>query len=467
MNILVVICDQLSAQALPSWGNAFACTPHIDRLLAEGTRFADAYTNCPLCMPSRASFWTSRYPHQTRVESNGRNWPVTDVDASVPTLGETFRRAGYRTVHFGKEHDAGTLRGFDRVPGAPVDLAAEHALFPVHNDTRLDADTRAKAVEFLRGYAGDAPYLAVCDFNNPHNICQWIGEFQNNAQIPQHDFPLPPPPANLHLSDAEWRARPLPVQYICCAHNRQSQMAEWDEDRIRHYLLAYHHYLSRADADVGAVLAAMESRPDAGDTLVVFFADHGDSLCGRWMGTKHTSFYEETTHVPWAFRGPGVPAGASVPGVVSLLDLFPTLCDLARIAVPSGVEGVSLVPWILGDATGRAHDYVVAEWHTEWGFTVEPGRLVHSGRHKYMRYREGGGEEFYDLEADPGETRNAVLDPDHAGQVELHRRWLREALSASGDPFETLPWHAAARWRAHPSGPRHHRGPAAPMVGPG
>ncbi len=98
-NILLIICDQLSAQALTAWGNSYGRTPNIDKIIENGVRFERAYTNCPLCQPSRASFWTGLYPHQTGVLSNGHLHPVPEVQESVATLGSVFSKAGYQTVH--------------------------------------------------------------------------------------------------------------------------------------------------------------------------------------------------------------------------------------------------------------------------------------------------------------------------------------------------------------------------------
>ena len=126
-NILIVISDQLSASALPAYGDRYAYTPNIDRILQRGVRFDNCYTNCPLCQPARAAFWTGRFPHNTGVLSNGRNHPVPPVPESLPTLGELFSRAGYETVHLGKTHDAGSLRGFTVEPNGELPVDAEPA----------------------------------------------------------------------------------------------------------------------------------------------------------------------------------------------------------------------------------------------------------------------------------------------------------------------------------------------------
>ncbi|MDP0496356.1 MAG: sulfatase-like hydrolase/transferase [Verrucomicrobiota bacterium JB024] len=441
LNILVLICDQLSAQAMRAWGNRFASTPHLDSLIASGMRFESCYTTCPLCQPSRASFWTSRYPHQTGVLSNGGHFADGVVGCDVATLGATFSEAGYASVHFGKQHDAGSLRGFDCSPISESETNLDDPSLLHTYDTRQDRFTRERAVEFLRTFSGDdRPFLAVVDFNNPHNICDWIGDNQGEGPLKKRFSVLPELPGNLFLDDAELRRRPLPIQYLASAHRRQSQISHWDEDKIRHYLHAYHYYLSLVDAEIGQVLKAIYNREDADETLIVFYSDHGDALCGRWMATKHTSFYEETMHVPLAFSGAKIKTkGRSISGLCSLLDITPTLCTLAGITPPENMQGKTLHRAIMGDSSSiDIHSAVYGQWHTEWGNTIEPGRMVRSVNYKYTHYREGYGEELYDLREDPGETRNLVLAPQYLNVLQEHRSLLDHFILSTDDPYWSL-----------------------------
>ena len=459
-NILIAIADQLSRQALRAYGNPFSRTPHIDRIAAGGVRFEQCYTPCPLCQPARAAFWTGRFPHQTGVLSNGRRHPVPPVPEAMQTLGTLFAGAGYETVHFGKTHDAGSLRGFRVVPvdSSPVEPVGP---WPVNDDTFHDRATTEQVVAYLQDGPA-APFLAVADLNNPHNICGYVGEYAGPHIDPPPPGLLPPPPPNLVVED--FADLPLPVQYVCCAHRRQEQAAGWTTENYRHYLAAYYHYLARVDAEIGRILDALAAGGHADDTLIVFMADHGDSMGGRGLVTKHTTFYDETTRVPFIFSGGDLPHDTAVEApLVSLLDLLPTLCDAAGIAPPDGLWGRSLLPWLHG-APGSPHDTVVSTWHTEWGFTIEPGRMLRTPRYKYMRYREGDGEELYDLQTDPGETRNRAHDPEYADVLAEHRILLARHLADTGDPFESLDWLADPRWRRHAPGYHCHTGPSAPVA---
>ncbi|MBN2711806.1 MAG: sulfatase-like hydrolase/transferase [Planctomycetes bacterium] len=458
-NILIIITDQLSQRAVGAYGNGHVNTKAIDGIAQKGVRFKRAYTPYPLCCPARAAFWTGLLPHKTGVLSNGREFPITNVGENVETLGSIFSKAGYETVHFGKTHDAGTLRGFNCEPEKELPVEGSDC-WPVNYDSRRDAYTVKRSTEYL-GEKHDKPFVMVCDIQNPHDICNWIGNFRGAHD----DVPVPgtlPPTLDNHHTD-DMHTRPVPVRYICCAHNRQAQAAEWNEVNYRHYLAAYYHYVERADKDISTVLDALAGSDAADNTLVVFLADHGDSMGAHRLVTKHTSFYEETTHVPFVFSGPEIKGkNEELSPLVSLCDLLPTLCDYAGIEAPKGIYGKSLMPWLRGETPDEWREEVVSEWVSEWGFTIEPGRMLRTDRFKYTRYREGDGEELYDLEADPGEQRNLAGQPEYASELERHRALLDKHIRESEDDFYELPVKADECWRSHDTGYHRHSGLAAP-----
>lgn len=274
-NVLVIVLDQVSQKAVGAYGNTWARTPHIDRLASRGTRVSNVYVTTPLCVPSRASLWTSRLPHETGLVSNA---PELRLTADLPTLGSAFGAAGYEAVHFGKEHDGGTLRGFRRVPAGRIG-AAEPALEPISESASRDRDTAERAAAFLRGPHA-RPFLVVADLINPHDICGWVGRHQGDPSAGAlEERELPPLPDNFEI--LELAQRPLPIQYLCCSHRRLAQAARWSPSLYRRYLAAYRDYLERADAEVGRLLNALEASPAARDTIVVLLADHGDGLAAH------------------------------------------------------------------------------------------------------------------------------------------------------------------------------------------
>lgn len=462
-NVLLIIADQLSHKALPVYGNQHAQTPAIDAIARDGVAFDNCFTSCPLCQPARASFWTGRWPHQTGVLSNGRNWPVTPVDDSVPSVGSLFRAQGYDTVHFGKRHDAGTLHGFECAEQEELPAAATKA-WGCNYDSNQDEYTTKRVLEYLYERHDD-PFFCVADLNNPHNICNWIGENQGEHT----DIPVPGelPPLLDNFDDSDFVNRPKGVRYICCSHNRQAQTGGWTPENFRHYLAAYYHYVHMLDSNVARIMQALRVNQDVDNTHIIFMADHGDGMGGHGMVTKQVSFYDETTRVPFIVAGPAVASPGSVQrtALASSMDLLPTLCSLCDVEAPEGLWGQSLTPWIEGCDDGSPHEYVASEWHTEWGFTVSPGRMIRTAGHKYTRYVEDDGEELYDVASDPGELRTLHADSDAQEQLQKHRDILESHLRDTSDSFHELEWLADERWRSHPGGYRAHRGPAAPMVG--
>lgn len=445
-NILLIVADQLSQRAVGAYGDAQGKTPNIDALAARGTRFANVYTPCPVCMPARASLWTGRMPHETGVRGNQRE---ARIPAGMPGLGTVFAAAGYRCVHFGKRHDMGGLREFDIQELGEQPVAATPP-WKSYYDTLEDRDTTRRVVEFL-SRAPREPFLAVASYNNPHDICLWIGDHKG----PHADTPgpgaLPPLPDN--FEDADRAQRPIAVRRGCCGNFRVGQTLQWTPDNFRHYLAAYYHYVEMLDREVGAVLGALAGRPDAADTLVVFLSDHGEGMASHRMVTKGEHFYEEVTRIPLIFAGGGLAAGQGTirQPLVSLVDLMPTLCDWAGLDAPPDLPGRSLLPWLKGASAPDDRDYVVSTWYGHTG-VIAPARMLRSQRHKYTCFREDGAEELYDLRSDPGERVNLAFDPGHADTLARHRGLLREHCRRTGDPFFNEDCVMAEGRRTHADG---------------
>lgn len=461
-NILVFVMDQLSALALDIYGGQFS-VPTIDSLAEDGVTVENCYCAYPLCQPSRAALWSGQYSHRNRVWSNGRKWPITPLDESFPTLGEVFSSAGYETRHFGKKHDGGALRGFVCSEEKERKIPDESAIFPYNMDTYADAYTVDEVLEYIKKRKDERPLLLVSDLINPHNICGWIGLNKGKHTDLPYDGELPALPENFNFDDIE--NRPLPVQYLCCSHVRQSQTAEWTEENFRYYLAAYRYYLEKADRDMNTILSACREKGLVNEnTLIVFTSDHGDNICARRSVTKQVTLYEEVTRVPLVFSGPAVSAkGSFATGLSSLLDIFPTLLSFAGIKTDRRLDGCDISAIFNGGKLPE-RDFVTSEWFTEWGYTISPGRMIRSGNIKYIRYLEGNGEELYDLEKDPREMRNLAHDVAYEPLREKMRAMLEKQIKDSDDPFFSLEVKAAPRWRSHRPGYMNHRGPSAPEV---
>ena len=462
MNMLLIVVDQLAWKKLNNYGGK-SNTPNIDSIAENGVAMDACYCPYPLCQPSRAAFWTGMDSHRNQVWSNGRNWQITEVDETFPCLGETFRNAGYKTMHFGKRHDGGALRGFECSEELLKEIPDENPAFPFNFDTYADAYTVDRAKEFLESYDFEKPLFMALDIINPHNICGYIGKnkgVHENAEGTGDVDTLPELPENFYCEDL--KNRPLPVQYLCCSHVRQSQTVGWTEDNFRGYLAAYDYYLSVADRHIGEVIDALRKTGELDNTMIVFWSDHGDNMTSRQSVTKQVTMYEEVTRVPLIFSGAGVtPRKETVKGLCSLLDIYPTLCSIAGIEAPEGLDGKDISEVI---TTGKLPErrYVTSEWFTEWGYTISPGRMVRTERYKYIHYLEGNGEELYDLEKDPHEMKNVAADPSYADVLQEARDIMKTRIEESDDPYYSLEVKADRRWRSHEIGYQNHRGITAP-----
>jgi arylsulfatase A-like enzyme len=236
---------------------------------------------------------------------------------------------------------------------------------------------------------------------------------------------LPPLPANLEPPADE------PEVLRAASHAagfRAHAFANWGEHQWRLHRWAYCRLTERVDREIGEVLQALREAGLEDNTLVVLSSDHGDHDGAHRLEHKST-FYEEAARVPFVVSYKGV----TKPGLVdrthvvsSGLDLIPTLCDFAGIAVPPDLPGRSVRPLAEGRAGGAWRDYVVSETHY--------GRMVCSGRYKYCAYDSGERREsLVDLAADPGEMRNLAASPEHAPILNQHRVYLRQWLEHYGD----------------------------------
>jgi choline-sulfatase len=477
-NVLVIISDHLSTRAVGAYDESrWADTPHIDRIAQRGVIFDNMYTSCPLCAPARASFWTGRYPHDTGVLANGKKVEHADVLANrdvpedMPTLGASFKEAGYQTIHFGKCHDSGGLRGFAIVPDGQIRSEQVPVAYPENSDTWKDNWAMQRFAEWAAGGFPE-PFCCVVDLQNPHNICGWVGEHSSldgPVGHPQPALDLPELPENFNVAD--WESLPLPVRYMCCSHIRTGQTAHYTQEDWRYYIDAFRHYSKMADDHVGTIWQLLEQGGVLDDTFVVLMADHGDGMGSHQTATKQVAFYEETMRVPFIVAGPGIEKGGQrIHTLTSLLDLFPGLCECAGIAAPEDLPGRSFAPLLKGEETTR--EFVAAEWYSEWGYTVSPGRMIRSKDFKYVSYLEGsggakdpsGGEQLYDLRQDRFEKVNLATNAAYRAVLLEHRAMLQRHVREQRDPFYAQKVVVDKKWRSHAGGYRHHSGPPAPMA---
>ena len=449
-NILIISCDQLACDAITANGNGYVRTPGIDHIINSGTSFDNTYCQYPLCSPSRASFWTGLLPHQTKVMANDAKM----IHNRTTTIGSLFSEAGYDTKHFGKTHDFGGLRGFDVARDNLEKEGEPGEAYPEHYQSKRDRVTVELAEEYLHK-EHDQPFILAVEFYNPHNINNWIGAFAGRFDDMPDMGALPPLRDNYDNGDLA--NRPNAIKYACCTTSRQTQAAHWSDQNFRQYLKAYYHYTEMADDCISRVLKALAGSDAADNTLIVFMSDHGEGMGSHNLVAKSHFFYDEATRVPFVFSGPGITAGRRVRSITGLCDLLPTLCDYAGIKYPDTLYGRSLLPLV--NAVEEPDDWrtsIVSQWHTMQERSIQPARMIRTRDYKYTHFLEDGGEELYDMNNDPGETRNLVNDPDHRTVLDDMRREFAEYLKQTNDHYLSMQASPGKGKRDHQLGYHHH-----------
>ena len=437
-NVLIVMTDEQTAGMMSNEGNTYCATPAMDRIAAMGMRFDRSYCIDPICVPSRASLFTGRPPHEIEVTFN-----IDLREIFAPSMGKIFLDAGYDTGFFGKWHIPMPV---DPQTGVPNSGFAWHGFGSValHRNKSggmpTDIFVPASCESFLREER-DAPFLLVASFINPHDICEWArNDPLIEAQIsmnPAFDD-CPPLPANFEIPENEPEAI---RQLQRAASARTYPTLDWGGDRWRQYRWAYARMIETVDEQVGRLLDLIETTGHLDDTVIVFTSDHGDGNgAHRW--NQKTLLYEEPSRVPLIVACPGesVSARSDDEHLVSMnLDVLPTICDYAGIDPPASLPGRSLRALAAGGPGPDWRDHLVVETDLAPTYGVSEGnlaRMVRSRDYKYCAYVRGEiREQLMDLRRDPGEMRNFALDPDYLDIVREHRRLLADWVERTGDIF--------------------------------
>ncbi len=444
-NILFIQADQLKPQVLCAHGGA-AVTPALDRLCGEGVVFENAYCNFPLCAPSRFSMLAGMLPSRVRAFDNGAEFP-----AATPTMAHYLRLAGYHTTLSGKQHFVGPdmLHGFHErlVPELyPTDFhwapSWDEVRMESNNDSsgvirsgvcvrsvQMDHDESVlfRALSRLHDFARDPgrrPFFLLASFTHPHEPYFALREHWERYQ--HEEVPMPATPL-LPESERDLHSRRMLVHHGLLA----GDITEAHVRTARHAYLANCTYL---DAMIGRLLDTLAATDLVRDTVIVVTSDHGDMLGERGLWFKK-HFFEHASRVPLVIHAPSRFAAARRSENVSLVDLLPTLCDLAGIELadraPRPPDGASLLP--LCESPAAVRDAPVFAEITSEG-VPSPMFMVRRGPFKLMT---GGGapDLLFDIDADPEERTDLSVDPGHREVLDGLRRlaartWDTEALEA-------------------------------------
>lgn len=425
-NVLFIVIDDMRAWA-GYLGDAQAKTPNLDRLAKSGVAFTRSYTAYALCNPSRTAVLTGLRPSTTGVIDNVVDWR-TAIPAERPSLPGHFRAQGWRTMGAGKVFHSSRLRAEDwddvrkdnehekretdkedltlqpgKTPGAFSIGRSDIRPLDTPEEDLVDYRTASFGVERL-SKTYDRPFFLTCGFHRPHLL--WAAPRKYFDMFPLESITLPAVKSG-DLADLPRAGRSMVRSGEFSAIR---DLGKW-----RECVRAYRASIAYTDAQVGRLLDALEKSPHRDNTIVVLWSDHGWHHGEKEHWAKST-LWEEATRAPLLWRVPGLtPPGGVCERTVDFMSIYPTLCDVAGIAPPPHLEGVSLKP-LLTDPK--------AAWGRPAISTLKTGNhSVRTERWRYIRYADGR-EELYDHDADPHEWTNLAVKPEHAAlKVEL-AKWL-------------------------------------------
>lgn len=444
-NVLLLMADDLNT-ALSGFGHPQCRTPMLDRLADEGVRFENMHCQYPVCGASRASMMTGLYPYTNGMLGNSGN--LRTNLPNVVTLSQLFRLNGYRVGRVSKiyhmgippEIIAGTAAHDDppswdevvnikapeqHAPGvrtewSPKDKSSQTFTgVEAEGDDLVHADGMAAeaAIDFLKRNR-NRPFFLACGFVRPH-------------------VPLVAPAGYFDLYDRDAMVAPVvpeddlrDIPEIIREYKANSRYGVTPELH-KGLLEAYYASVSYMDAQVGKVLRALETLGLKDNTIVIFTSDHG-YLLGQHHKFQKQHLFEQATRVPFILRAPWLKAshGQATSRITELVDLYPTVAELAGLNAPEGLQGQSFVSLLKDTASN--------EWSKRMAFTISRsgGESIRTPEWRYNQWGFGSrGQELYDLRKDPGEFNNLAGDPRYAVQLRKLKQQLEVKRDAAGyDP---------------------------------
>ncbi|MBS2533886.1 sulfatase-like hydrolase/transferase [Catenulispora sp. NF23] len=365
-NFVIFMPDQLRADALGAFGNRRVRTPHIDALAASGTRFDNAYVQHPVCSPSRASILTGWYPHTA-----GHRTLTHLLRPHEPNLLRILKTAGYHVAWAGMRGDTfapGVTEssveeyGFSTMPnalyGGDYPEGVWSRLFyrgRIDDENRIDPDEAAvRTAEQWLGDPPDRPWVLFLPLVAPH--CPFQVEEPWYSQVDRDALPGPAAPGDPAREP----------RYMQAIRDRYG-IGDVTADQWREVTATYYGMIAKLDDQLGRVMRAVAATDDAANTVTLFFADHGEYLGDHGLIEKWPSaMHECITRDPLIISGPGLPAGQVREALVEMVDVLPTVLELAGVEAPHRHFGRSLLP-LLHDPAAPHRQYAF----TEGGFTVE------------------------------------------------------------------------------------------------
>ena len=441
-NILLLMSDDLNS-ALSGFGHPQCKTPRLDALAKRGVRFENMHCQYPVCGSSRASLMTGLYPYTNGMLGNGGN--LRKNLPNVVTLSQLFRNNGYhagrvsKIYHMGIPFEiiAGTADHDDapswdetvnikapeqNAPGertewSPKDKSSQ-TFTGVEASTgdleHADGMAADAAIEFLKQNK-DKPFFLGCGFVRPHvplvAPSKYFDRYDRDTmvapEVPKGDLEDVPKIIRNYKSIDRYGVTP---------------------ELHKGLLEAYYASISYMDEQVGRVLKALDELGLRENTIVIFSSDHG-YLLGHHHKFQKQHLFEESTRVPFILSVPWMTKshGHASNKITELVDLYPTLAELAGLTPPANLQGQSLLPLLKNPTT--------KEWSKDLAFSISRsgGESIRTSKWRFTHWGFGAkGEELYDLQNDPNEFTNLARDPNYSGRLNQLKARLKTKRKAAG-----------------------------------
>jgi len=470
-NVLFIAVDDLKP-TLGCYGDTVAKSPQIDRLAARGMTFLNAHCQQAVCAPSRISLLTGLLPDTTRVWD--LKTKVRDNLPDVVTLPQYFKRKGYEVVGMGKIFDSRSVDSREQMdarswtrpfmytksqcsetysylnPGvvARIQAARESVkgkgwdaalkvvgkmptdIADVPDNAYFDGAMADEGVRMIDELSKrKKPFFLAVGFKKPHlpfNAPKKYWDLYDRDALPLAEFRDMPKDAPEHAYQPGWELR---------NYDRVPKEGPLSEALQRELIHGYYACTSYIDAQVGKLLDAVDHSPDADNTIIILWGDHGWHLGDHAIWCKHTNF-EQATRVPLILVTPGSSTPATTSAPVEFLDIFPTLCELAGIRAPDNLHGTSLLP-LLKDPAGSIKELARSQYPRHSDFGPVMGYAYRDTRYRYIEWIQKDAKqgettgpvvarELYDYKKDPLETRNVVDDPAYRKVVAAMQARIKE-----------------------------------------
>jgi len=472
-NILIIMTDQQRADLMKREGYLLDTTPFLDSLASQGTWFDKAYTAAPASGPARVSMLTGRFPSATRVRSNHN---IGDVYYTKDMF-DIAREQGYKTALIGKNHS--------HLSQQRVDFWSEYN--HLGQNSKMKGENNRKFDEFLGttsfytsltpspyGVEAQLPYRMVDEASN------WIGSLSGERFLMWFSMPEPHNPyQTCEPYFSMFPPETLPVM-MSSAKDRKTKSDEYEllaemmeqghegyQKDLQRLRSIYHGMLRMIDDQMGRLIGELKRLGVYDNTIIVFVSDHGDYVGEYGLMKKGVGLNEAITRIPMQWTGPGI-MKSNLPhkGHVSLIDIFPTVCEIMGTPIPMGVQGRSLWPMLQGKPyPEKEFESVMAEdgyggmyytkedgtdYMKEGAVGKKPGlffdelntwtqsgtmRMLRSGDWKIVYDMDGNGE-LYDLSTDPVELNNLF---NNAGFAEVKNRMMQQLLRWELSAQDPLP----------------------------